>query len=137
MSPNRQTALKIGFALTVASAALPVLGVRRTTALIGKLVPPSTDGPPLNPSQQARGLAERIAAVAKRIPGKPTCLPQALVLQAGLRRRGIESLLRLGVRQVEPFEAHAWVEVDGVTIDPAEVSDLKSKSAFFTRVKRQ
>jgi hypothetical protein len=33
------------------------------------------------------------------------------------------------VRQVEPFEAHAWVEVDGVAIDdPAEEH---GGSAFF------
>lgn len=46
------------------------------------------------------------------------CLREAIVLVALLRRRGVEALVRIGVRKErdEGFEAHAWVEVDGVPV---------------------
>jgi hypothetical protein len=57
-----------------------------------------------------------ITAVAARFPSA-TCLVQALVADAILRRRGLTCELRIGVRvrgnTAVPFEAHAWVECDG------------------------
>jgi hypothetical protein len=49
-----------------------------------------------------------------------TCLPRSLVLCTLLRRRGAEATLRLGVRkQAGDIEAHAWVEVGGLRLDPS------------------
>ena len=61
-----------------------------------------------------------VAAVARRGPGM-TCLVQALVVDALLRRHGFTPRLCIGVRQQDttgprPFESHAWVEYNGTVI---------------------
>lgn len=63
---------------------------------------------------RARSAARLVAAAARRSPTRPTCLPTALTLQWLLRRQGIATDLRLGVRRREgKIEAHAWVEHQG------------------------
>jgi hypothetical protein len=53
-----------------------------------------------------------------------------MVLQALLRRQGIDSGLHLGVRKDSgPFEAHAWVEIDGVVVNDSE--DVRIRYAAF------
>lgn len=48
----------------------------------------------------------------------PTCLQESLALWWLLGRQGIASELRVGVRkQGRKFEAHAWVERDGVALN--------------------
>jgi hypothetical protein len=43
------------------------------------------------------------------------CLPQAVAKALMLRRRGVSSVVVLGVATV-PFSGHAWLEVDGQVI---------------------
>jgi hypothetical protein len=51
----------------------------------------------------------------------PTCLAKSLTLWWLLERQGIESHLRIGTRKKnENFEAHAWVERDGVALNEPE-----------------
>jgi len=46
------------------------------------------------------------------------CLERSLTLWWLLGRRGIESQLRIGVRTASgQFEAHAWVERDGIALN--------------------
>ena len=45
-------------------------------------------------------------------PGRARCLEQSLALYVLLRRRGVPAELKLGV-QPYPFNAHAWVELNG------------------------
>ena len=53
--------------------------------------------------------------------GHPTCLEQSLVLWYLLEKQGISARLRIGVRKsAEKFEAHAWVEHDGVPLNQSE-----------------
>jgi Transglutaminase-like superfamily len=53
--------------------------------------------------------------------GHPTCLEQSLVLWYLLQERNISTILRIGVRKsAEKFEAHAWVEHDGVPLNQSE-----------------
>ena len=107
--------------VTVAMAiGLRLRGYRRLTALLERTAP--LDGPP--PREAAETVAERamrIAAVVdvalRRGPFSGTCLERSLSLWWLLRRRGVESDLRLGVRRDGEFEAHAWVEVDGVVLN--------------------
>jgi hypothetical protein len=57
-----------------------------------------------------------ISAAGARAPFKPSCLVQALVADAILRRNGLQPTLRIGVRKHQrtvPLEAHAWVECEG------------------------
>ncbi len=79
-----------------------------------------------------------ITAVAARFPSA-TCLVQALAADAILRRRGLTSELRIGVRvrgnSDVPFEAHAWVECGGAVVTGAieDLSDFKVLPALRPR----
>ncbi|OFW26916.1 MAG: hypothetical protein A3H97_21950 [Acidobacteria bacterium RIFCSPLOWO2_02_FULL_65_29] len=61
-----------------------------------------------------------MSAVARQFPAFRTCLVEALAVHAMLRRRGLPSEMRLGVRtpgsQAASLVAHAWVECDGVVV---------------------
>ena len=59
-----------------------------------------------------------INAVGRRILDDKPCLPQALVAQWLLRRRGYPATLRIGVTRDEAGQllAHAWVESEGVIL---------------------
>lgn len=87
---------------------------------------PAPESPVARPLAEA-GQGERQAAldvgwavtrVAAYFPRSAMCLAQALVARAMLRRRGIASILHVGVarsRSAE-FEAHAWLEAAGVEV---------------------
>jgi hypothetical protein len=63
---------------------------------------------------QARELARLTDAIANRMPFGGRCLQRSLVLGWLLRRRSIESRLRIGVlKGTDAIAAHAWVEVAG------------------------
>ena len=48
---------------------------------------------------------------------RATCLAESLVLWHLLQKRGVSVSLRIGVRKSEgKFEAHAWVEHEGVAL---------------------
>lgn len=52
---------------------------------------------------------------------QPSCLAKSLTLWWLLRREGIPTDLRIGVRKVnEKIEAHAWVERDGAALNEPE-----------------
>lgn len=59
-------------------------------------------------------------AAARRLPFTANCLEQSLVLLWLLRKRGIAAELRIGARkEANRFEAHAWVEFEGVILNDA------------------
>jgi hypothetical protein len=52
---------------------------------------------------------------------RPTCLEESLALWYFLREKGILPNLRIGVRKNgEKFEAHAWVEHEGATLNQVQ-----------------
>ncbi len=66
----------------------------------------------------ARVITRMEAAAARNILVGANCLEHSLVLWWLLRRRGIVAALRIGGRKESgQFEAHAWVELDGVVLD--------------------
>jgi hypothetical protein len=70
------------------------------------------------PAEVAGRVAWAVQAAARRIPGA-TCLVQALVAEAMLRRRGYEPALHFGVRQRpdrRSIDAHAWIELNGAVV---------------------
>jgi len=75
--------------------------------------------------------ATRAQRIVKRSLGiEGTCLVRSLALQAMLRRRGVETSLRIGVRKVETaLEGHAWLEHDGRPIN--EVPEVVSTYVLF------
>jgi hypothetical protein len=71
-----------------------------------------------------------VRAAARHSLGSPSCLEESLVLVYLLRRQGIDSQLRIGVKKNIPkFEAHAWVESGGVALN--EVAALHDHYAPF------
>ena len=54
-------------------------------------------------------------------PGQVTCLEESLLLWYLLQSQHISVSIRIGVRkQAEKFEAHAWVERNGVALNQHE-----------------
>lgn len=58
-----------------------------------------------------------VRRAARLVPGA-SCLTQALTAQILLARRGVPSVLHLGVNRTENgvFGAHAWLEIGGVVV---------------------
>jgi Transglutaminase-like superfamily len=62
-------------------------------------------------------LARLVRVAAEHVPFRARCLEQSLVLRWLLLRRGAAARIILGARKAdEGMQAHAWVEVDGVTL---------------------
>ena len=69
----------------------------------------------------ASSIARTQAAAERHLFFRPSCLEHALVLWYLLRRHGVAALIRIGGRKEQGvFEAHAWVEVDGLPIGDAD-----------------
>ncbi|HSY32164.1 MAG TPA: lasso peptide biosynthesis B2 protein [Verrucomicrobiae bacterium] len=74
--------------------------------------------------------ARMVRLAAHRTWGRPACLEQSLALWWLLGRQGIASSVRIGTRKTEEkFEAHAWVECDGMALNEPEESH-KHYAAF-------
>jgi hypothetical protein len=75
--------------------------------------------------QRAREVARIVYIAAEHGIYKATCLRRSLLVWWFLRREGIPSDIRFGVRmQDRKLEAHAWVECHGVVVnDSAAVQE--------------
>jgi hypothetical protein len=62
--------------------------------------------------------ADAVDAAARHSPFPVTCLTRSLLLAWLLRRRGVPTVLRIGVRIVDgTLDAHAWLERDGLPVN--------------------
>ncbi len=76
---------------------------KREAALVGK---------------SAAMIAHMVNAADRHGLVHPSCLAKSLTLWWLLARQGISSHLRIGIRKKEEmFEAHAWVERDGIALN--------------------
>jgi hypothetical protein len=67
---------------------------------------------------RAHRVARLIRVAAQYVAGDNSCLRQALVLWWLLRRQGLQTELRIGVRKEgDQLKAHAWVECQGLVLD--------------------
>ena len=81
-------------------------------------------------SEYCQLTARAVNAAARNVWRRATCLEKSLAIWSLLRRRGIASQLRIGARNMgDKFEAHAWVEHEGVAINEPE--DLHRHYATF------
>lgn len=76
-----------------------------------------------------------VTAASRRVPGRTTCLSQALTVQALLARNGCPSRLQVGVVRDKQgaVEGHAWVECEGRVLiggTPAEIGNFTPLAAF-------
>jgi len=114
--------LRASLVLPLITISLRWRGFRKTKASL-QLFIPLTYGSQ-NPDTQARAAltAQMVRAAARHGIGDPACLQVSLALWWLLARQGIASDLRVGIRKdEEKFEAHAWVECGGATLNDPEV----------------
>lgn len=113
--PERRLLVLAALLLPVVWAALRAFGLRRTHAHLNA-TPRPVPSPSLAPARI--GYLVNAAAGIPFIPA--TCLTRSLLLNWLLRRRGIMSEVRIGVRmRGNDFHAHAWVECDGRAMNDA------------------
>jgi len=74
-----------------------------------------------DPSLQAAGarMGHAVARTLGCLPFDSRCLVRSLVLTSMLSRRGIDSVLIIGVKVEPDFSAHAWVESGGRPLLPS------------------
>lgn len=77
-------------------------------------------------------VAWAVANASRHVPWQAVCLPQAMAAKAMLRRRGIASVLYVGMRKGEekPYEAHAWLKVGDRAVTGGEGSEFTAVSHF-------
>lgn len=123
---DRALVIRAMFLLPIVATSLKTVGLRRTQSWLTRnslrpMVPPSTEQTRTN----VRRAAQMVAAACRRSPLRSGCLPRTIVLWSLLRRQGIDSDVRIGVRRDTQgeFQAHAWLEWNGeVTNDGRDVA---------------
>jgi hypothetical protein len=113
--PDRRALLVAAVWMPIFWLGLRFLGLPRFQARLQRSKAPVNTAMTL-PDIQAIGQLVNIAA--SHTLGPRTCLTRSLVLGWLLRRRGVESQLRIGVRLNQgALDAHAWVEWEGVPVN--------------------
>ena len=111
--------------LLAARLALLFIPFPRLARSLGTFVPPSdpravrAEADAATPEAWlAREVSWAVTRSARWVPFRAVCLPQAMVAQLMLRRRGVASIMRFGAgRGIEkPLEAHAWLDAAGVEV---------------------
>lgn len=111
--------------LPLIAASLRFVGLRRLQHVLDWL-------PSFGSGWDDRNLNDRIQATARMVSVavwnglyRANCLSQSLTLWWLLKRQGIRSDLRIGVRKADgEFQAHAWVEHQGCVLnDVDDVAD--------------
>ena len=126
LEPNaRGIFLRAAALLPLVSLSLRLRGFRSTQASLQKRMGGALSGgcDPSNPANAERTAltARMVRSAAYRSLGTATCLERSLALWWLLERQGIASSVRIGTRKTgQKFEAHAWVECDGVALNEPE-----------------
>lgn len=120
LSPDERWLLaQLACAVPVIEIGLRVMGFKRMDRLLTWAVPQS----PPEPRRLVRRTERLAHLAARRWPWTGRCLARALALRLVLRRRGVVTDLRIGVRWREHrFESHAWIEYQGQAL--VSTSDL-------------
>ncbi|WP_127089101.1 lasso peptide biosynthesis B2 protein [Aquabacter cavernae] len=118
MMRRRLQALEARLALCAALLLVFVLPFRLLAGIMGTSAP-DTSASHASPADVATGtaLGRRVERNAGFLSARATCLVKAVALWIMLRRRGIRSRVRLGVRRdAGGLAAHAWLDVAGGTV---------------------
>ena len=120
---ERGVVIEATAALLATWLGLRLAGFRRWKSLLAWLGPSANAILPLqcaSHKESAQVIARMEAAAARNLFLGTNCLEQSLVLWWLLRRLGIAAELRIGARkELDRFEAHAWVEVDSAVLNDA------------------
>ena len=117
---ERWLLIQAGLLVPALGLALRVISFRRTYSVLRRLAPESGLGRPMDPetaSSRVLRVAQVVAMASRHTPTPNSCLHRSLALWWLLRRRGFDGHLHFGARkQQNGFEAHAWVEHNGVVV---------------------
>jgi len=73
-------------------------------------------------------VARAVGGASRHVPLGGACLQRSVVLWWLLRRRGVDSQIKLGARKADGrLLAHAWVEIDG---QPVEADDRDARHQY-------
>jgi len=112
---DRRIVLSAMAMLPLFRIALRLFGPQRLQAWLQRKPRPVAN--PL-PADELQRLGKRVNSAARHTLGPANCLTRSLYLWWLLRRRGIDSQLRIGVRLVDGvLDGHAWVEYAGLPIN--------------------
>ncbi len=129
---EKQRAVQASAWLFVVAIGLRIAGFTRTRQLLEWLVPtPRRDTVALGACPHIFAVTEERTAVGRAAVVFPfaTCLVRALTLWILLRRRGVETVLKVGVyRHREGLMAHAWLEAGDRPI--AEAAEIAGHTVF-------
>jgi len=119
--PARGIFLRAAALLPLLSLSLRLRGFRKTQNFLQAFLT-SPDKTAQTAAPDPSDLTIRmVRAAVRHSPGHPTCLEESLALWWLLARQGFPSELRIGVRKhADKFEAHAWVERDGIALNEPE-----------------
>jgi hypothetical protein len=127
--------------LVLAWIALRVLPFRQVVARLGDQVSPDEAAARIGRSgaDRERALAQDIGwavtRVAAHVPFRAVCLQRAVAAKMMLRRRGIRSVLYLGVANDSPrggqLSAHAWVDAANTAVTDRPVATAFTELTCF------
>lgn len=108
------------FLLPTLALAMNRVGFKRLRGWLEARTSPEFVTPTPETTERARQIAKMVNLAARLSPYKANCLKRSLALWWLLRRRHIDSELKIGVRKGKNgLEAHAWVEIGGVILNDA------------------
>ncbi len=118
LSPDERLILGQAWGLfLLVELALLILPFTRLLTLSDKLFSKRKGEPALGLIPSVPRLAWLVEVAGRYAPVAATCLKKALVLSWLLRKRGIQTELRIGVaRHDGSLKAHAWLDYDGQVI---------------------
>ena len=117
--PAQNLFLRAAVLLPVVALSLRWRGLRATQTALQRFLPNTNlDQDSTRVSERAALTAHMVNAADRHGLAHPSCLVKSLALWWLLGRQGITTQLRIGIRmENEKFEAHAWVERDGVALN--------------------
>ena len=128
--PERRVVVASAAWLPLFWLGLCLFGLRRFQAWLQRDNPRAGNSLALEQIDRIAALVN-IAALHAPIPAN--CLTRSLLLIWMLRRRGVASQLRIGVRLAQGvFDAHAWVEFAGIPIN--DQADVRARFAPFAEI---
>ena len=122
-----------GLGLPVSAVGVRVFGLRRWMEIVESVARRPRDTVAQGDTQKLARDTERVVAIASRhAPYRGNCLSRSLTLWWLLLGQGIQSDLRIGVnRPLGQFEAHAWIEYQGVVLNDRQ--DIGRRYSTFDR----